>query len=48
LKELPLSIGHLNALQKLDWLGCFELKELPSCIGQLNALQELHSSRCSE
>jgi Leucine-rich repeat (LRR) protein len=38
LKELPSSIGQLNALQELDLDGCSELKELPSSIGQLNAL----------
>jgi Leucine-rich repeat (LRR) protein len=37
----------LNALQKLDLLGCSKLKELPSSIGQLNALQELGLLGCS-
>jgi Leucine-rich repeat (LRR) protein len=41
LKELPPSIGQLNALQKLYLSWCSELKELPPSIGQLNALQEL-------
>jgi len=42
LKELPSSIGQLNALQNLDLRECSELKELPSSIGQLNALQKLN------
>jgi SHAQKYF class myb-like DNA-binding protein len=47
LKELPSSIGQLNALQMLDLWGCSNLKELPSSIGQLNALQKLYLSQCS-
>jgi hypothetical protein len=47
LKELPSSIGQLNALQELDLWRCSNLKELPSSIGQLKALQELDLSRCS-
>jgi hypothetical protein len=39
LKELPSSIGQLNALQMLHLTECSNLKELPSSIGQLNALQ---------
>jgi Leucine-rich repeat (LRR) protein len=39
LKELPSSIGQLNALQELDLSRCSILKELPSSIGQLNALK---------
>jgi Leucine-rich repeat (LRR) protein len=39
LKELPPSIGQLNALQKLDLSWCSDLKELPPSIGQLNALK---------
>jgi hypothetical protein len=41
LKELPSSIGQLNALQRRALVGCSNLEELPSCIGQLNALQKL-------
>jgi len=48
LKELPSSIGQLNALQKFDLQGCYNLRELPSSIGQLNALQELHLQGCSD
>ncbi|CAM6033858.1 unnamed protein product [Sphagnum compactum] len=47
LKELPSSIGQLNALQELQLWGCSNLKELPSSIGQLNALQELYLEGCS-
>jgi Leucine-rich repeat (LRR) protein len=47
LKELPSSIGQLNALQEFDLSGCSSLKELPSSIGQLNALQKLDLSGCS-
>jgi Leucine-rich repeat (LRR) protein len=45
LKELPSSIGQLNALQVLDLNGCFELKELPLSITQLNAFQKLDLTR---
>jgi hypothetical protein len=48
LKELPSSIGQLNALQELDLWGCSNLKELPPSIGQLNALQKLDLQRCFE
>jgi hypothetical protein len=41
LKELPSSIGQLNALQELDLNGCSNLKELPSFIGQLNTSKSL-------
>ncbi|CAM6033424.1 unnamed protein product, partial [Sphagnum compactum] len=47
LKEIPSSIGQLNALQELNLSNCSNLKELPSSIGQLNALQELDLSGCS-
>ncbi len=47
LKELPSSIGQLNALQKLDLNEYSKLKELPSSIGQLNALQKLDLKGCS-
>jgi Leucine-rich repeat (LRR) protein len=33
LKEIPSSIGQLNALQSLDLSRCSNLKELPSSIG---------------
>jgi len=33
LKELPLCIGQLNALQELDLYECSNLKEIPSSIG---------------
>jgi Leucine-rich repeat (LRR) protein len=46
LKELPSSIGQLNALQELDLLGCSNLKKLPSSIGQSNALQKLYLYNC--
>jgi Leucine-rich repeat (LRR) protein len=46
LEKLPLPIGQLNALQKLDLSECANLKELPSSIGQLNALQELDLNGC--
>jgi Leucine-rich repeat (LRR) protein len=36
----------LNALQKFDLLGWFNLKKLPSSIGQLNALQKLDLNGC--
>jgi hypothetical protein len=35
LKDLPSSIGQLNALQKPDLNGCSKLNELPSCIGAI-------------
>ena len=41
IKELPSSIGHLKALQRLDLMGTRTLKELPSSIGDLKALQRL-------
>jgi hypothetical protein len=41
LKELPSSIGQLNAFQKLFLNGRSNLKELPSSLCQLNALQRL-------
>jgi hypothetical protein len=47
LRELPSSIGQLNALQGLNLTGCSNLEELPSSIGQLITLQELHLGRCS-
>jgi Leucine-rich repeat (LRR) protein len=47
LKELPSSIGQLNALQKLHLCSCKKLEKLPSSIGQLNALQELDLGACS-
>jgi hypothetical protein len=46
LKELPSSIGRLNALQKLDLNECSKLKKLPSSIGQLNTLKEFDLSGC--
>jgi Leucine-rich repeat (LRR) protein len=46
LKELPLSIGQLNAFQKLNLSWCSNLKELPSSIGQLNALQKFDLTLC--
>jgi Leucine-rich repeat (LRR) protein len=48
LKELPLSIGQLNTLRKLDLSLWYNLKELPSSIGQLNALQKLDLWGCSK
>ncbi|CAM6073542.1 unnamed protein product [Sphagnum tenellum] len=47
LKELPSSIGQLNALQELDLRACSNLKELPSSIGLLNALQQFDLRGCS-
>jgi Leucine-rich repeat (LRR) protein len=47
LEKIPSSIGQLNALEKLDLLGCSHLEELPSSIGQLNAFQKLVFSGCS-
>ncbi len=38
LKELPSSIGQLNAFEELHLKRCSNLKKLPSSISQLNAL----------
>jgi hypothetical protein len=47
LRELPTSIGQLNALQNLNLKGCSNLQELPTSIGQLNGLQKLELTGCS-
>ncbi len=47
MKELPTTIGQLNALQELNLSGCSSLQELPTTIGQLSALQDLDLSGCS-
>jgi hypothetical protein len=46
LRELPSSIGQLNALQNLYLTRCSSLQELPTSIGQLNALQKLDLISC--
>jgi len=46
LRELPSSIGQLNALQNLYLTRCSSLQELPTSIGQLNALQKLDLIWC--
>ncbi len=46
LKELPTSIGHLMALQKLSLSGCSDSKELLTSVGQLTTLQKLDLQEC--
>jgi hypothetical protein len=46
-KELPSSIGQLNALRWLFMSKCSNFRELLSSIGQLNALERRVLSRCS-
>jgi Leucine-rich repeat (LRR) protein len=54
MNELSTSIGKLNALLKLNLLGCsslqelhVDMKELSTSLGKLNALLEFNLSRCS-
>ncbi len=46
MKELPTSIGHLMALQKLSLSGCSDSKELLTSVGQLTTLQKLDLQEC--
>jgi hypothetical protein len=45
LKELPSSIGQLNALQKLDLNGCCNLEKQSSFETISNIASEIHTSK---
>ena len=45
-KELPASVGKLQALRKLNLSACLGLTSLPAELGQLQALTELYLGDC--
>ena len=48
IKDLPSSIGHLQALENLDLSGCEDLESLPVSICNLSSLQTLNVNNCQK
>ncbi|KAG0604254.1 hypothetical protein M758_10G157100 [Ceratodon purpureus] len=47
-RRLPVHVGHLTSLQKLELKQCFKLVELPVSVGHLTSLQKLVLKQCSK